>query len=134
MVHRLTYLDLGPAVLLRTSDDEIPPYLWIAGDSFVPLHVTPMPCRSSANVIRRVFCGLPVDISRLPVSSLCQSFLLETFVDSFIPVATGHTYRAVCSRSTGPFLTGLQSHQLREDRGCVSQHRIAVQKFVNFYF
>ena len=50
-------------ILIETSDNEICQSLVVVAYTlFAPFHVTPMPCRSSANVVHQIFCGLPVGL------------------------------------------------------------------------
>jgi len=68
--------ELVDPVLVGTSSDEIHPSLVIVATLCAPVHVTPMFCRSSANVVRQVF-------SRLPLA-YCRSF--STFGSQFIAI------------------------------------------------
>ena len=66
----VTCLDLCPPVLAGTSGGEIPPYLAIVGDSLCSLHATPMPRRSSANVIRQDIAAQILEVCTSPPPGL----------------------------------------------------------------
>ena len=98
---------------------------WSLATLFAPLHVTCMPCRSSADVMSRVICGLYLDLFRLSESSSwqhVQAWLLAVFTLGLFPVH-GSVCRSDFCLSTWPASLSLRVFTI-SDVDCIPDLRI----------